>query len=71
MNVQVEIGTYDYSTITTTAQPGLPVLVVEARTALQIAKTADHADDESFETETPAHGRFGEENRRYQQPCDP
>jgi len=41
VNVPVEIGTYDYSKITTTAQTGLPLLVVEARTALQIAKIAE------------------------------
>src|ERR1700730_13675997 len=39
--------------------------------ARQIAKSADHADHESLEAETAAHGRFGEEDRRYQQPRDP
>src|SRR6202171_4279019 len=39
--------------------------------AWQIAKTADHADDESLETETAAHGRLSQENRRHQQPGGP
>src|SRR5271169_191208 len=37
----------------------------------QIAETADHADHESFQTETSPHGRLGEENRRHQETGDP
>src|ERR1700732_4629609 len=39
--------------------------------ARQIAEAADHADDESFQTETSSHGRLGEETRRAPKPRAP
>jgi flagellar motor protein MotB len=39
MNVSLEVGTYDYSAVTTSTVATLPILVLEARAALQVAKT--------------------------------
>src|SRR5215475_3252351 len=40
LSVPIPIGSYDYASIKPTNQPGIAVLVVEARVAFQIAKNA-------------------------------